>query len=452
VNVHSTLAEATELAEKAPVAKQSIDLDIALRLAGVSNPTINLARERVEEALADQLAARAMLLPSLTIGGNYRNHQGAVEASTGVVHDVHLQSVYAGFGARAIGGDTVTYPGVRLFAHLGDAVYEPLAARQRVSARRSDAQAIENDTLLAVAASYLELIGAEARLAAYRQSETELAEIVRLTSVYAKKGQGREGEANRAAANADLLRADTTQAEEAVAVASARLDRLLNLDPAMRLQTPDGPLETFRLSAEDAETESLIATAMRARPEVFARSAELLEARIRIDQERTRPWIPTLSAGYSYGLFGGNNVVTSDFGPLKGRSDFDVYAVWTFQNLGLGNRAQANRSEAVAGQAVARLDAVVNRIRQEVVEAQTDAQAATRQLKAAKDAIELAEEGFKLDTERIRQGEGRPIEVLDSFHQMLGARLDMIRAIVGFDAAQFRLYVAIGSNPLRARP
>jgi hypothetical protein len=45
-------------------------------------------------------------------------------------------------------------------------------------------------------------------------------------------------------------------------------------------------------------------------------------------------------------------------------------------------------------------------------------------------------------------GVGRPIETLDSFNQLLDARQELVRAVVAFDIAQFRLFVAAGSNPL----
>ena len=42
-----------------PIAESPIDLGIALRLAGVENPTINLARESIREAQAEQQARHA---------------------------------------------------------------------------------------------------------------------------------------------------------------------------------------------------------------------------------------------------------------------------------------------------------------------------------------------------------------------------------------------------------
>lgn len=210
----------------------------------------------------------------------------------------------------------------------------------------------------------------------------------------------------------------------------------------------------FRLITEDAETEPLVAGALLARPEVFARSAEVTEAQVRVRQEKIRPLVPLVSVGYSGGIFGGgSNLVDSQFGPMKGRSDFDAFAVWNFQGLGFGNRAQVRRADAVMGQSIARYDLAVNQIRREVTEAQADARAAARQIELAKASLANAEEGYKLESERIKQGGlGRPIEILDSFQQLLDARQELVRAVVAFDIAQFRLFVAVGSTPLDGIP
>jgi outer membrane protein TolC len=429
-------------------AAEPLDLGVALRLAGVENPTINLARERIQEALADQLAARVLLLPSVNVGGNYHYHAGPLQAGTGLIRNPDAQSLYLGFGAAAVGSGSVAVPGVRLFAHLGDGAFEPLAARRRVSARQSDAHAVQNDILLRVATGYLELVGAEARREVLIRGEAEVAEVVRLTRVFAEKGQGRQGDADRTATRADLVRRAERGAEEDVAVASARLCQLLSLDPSVRLRGPGGAVLPFRLIDEDADAEPLVAAALRARPEVAARAAEVSEAQVRVRQEKVRPLLPLVSVGYSGGLFGGgSNQVTPQFGALQGRSDLDVFAVWNVQGLGFGNRARVRQADAEMGQAIARYDATVNQVRDEVSEGLTDARAAARQLALAKAAVATAEDGFGLERLRIKEGQGRPIEALDSFQQLLDARQELVRAVIAFDVAQFRLFVAVGSTP-----
>ncbi|HEX4606677.1 MAG TPA: TolC family protein [Urbifossiella sp.] len=430
-------------------AVETIDLGVALRLAGVDNPTVNLARERVREALAGQLLARSLLLPNINIGGNYRFHSGPLEDDPGEFRNINLQSLYLGFGAGAVGTNPAAVPGVRLFAHLGDAVYEPLAARQRVTARRSDAQAVQNQILLDVAVAYLDLVGAEARLDILGRAETQATEVARVTAEFARTGQGAPPDANRAEARAELIRRQLRQAEGAVAAAAARLARLLNLDPSVRLRSPGGTVDQIRLLPEDTDLEELLATAARSRPELVAWAAAIQEARTRVRQEQMRPLAPTVSAGFSAGLFGGGGTLApSNFGPLNGRSDFDLVAVWNVQNLGLGNRARVRAADAGVGLAVAGYDAALNQVRREVAAAQADAQAAAQQIRVARAAVADAEDGYKREAERVRRGEGRPIEALDSLRLLLDARQELLFAVVAFDVAQFRLFVGTGSTPI----
>jgi hypothetical protein len=42
----------------------------------------------------------------------------------------------------------------------------------------------------------------------------------------------------------------------------------------------------------------------------------------------------------------------------------------------------------------------------------------------------------------------RPIELLDSFDEVLTARQDLVAAITRLDVAQFRLFVAVGRSPV----
>jgi outer membrane protein TolC len=440
-----------------PPVPNTLDLGIALRLAGIDNPTINLAQERIREALAQQLNARVLLLPNLNIGGNYHYNNGPIQSSTGEIVNVANQALYLGGGAGAIGSATVLIPGIWLFANLGDAVYEPLAARQTVIARRSDSIATQNAVMGDVVSAYLRLVGSEARLDVLRRADVEGAEVVRLTAEYEKAGQGRPGDANRSKAFNNLVERARRAAEEEVEVASSQLCRLLNIDPSFHFRTPGASLETFRLIPEDADAEALIAQAIQARPELASRFANIQETQIRVRQEKIRPFLPTLSVGVSTGGYGGgSDLVTPGFSQLAGRTDIDVMAVWNVQNLGFGNRARIREANAVVGQALAEYDLTKNTIRREVLDALADARAAARQLGLTQSAVLNSTEGFQLDLQRIKGGAGvgandpSPIELLDSFQKLLEARQALVAAVTAFDIAQFRLFVATGSNPLNA--
>jgi outer membrane protein TolC len=452
------------LAVPTPEGETIIDLAAAFQLAGVDNPTINLSREVVREAAARQLAAQALLLPNLTAGVNYHKHTGDLQASTGLIRSVDSQDLYFGAGAGALGANTVAIPGVRLFCHLGDAIYEPLAARQHLESRQSMAAATENNTLLDVAAAYFSLLGAEVRLEALRKGEVEVAEIVRLTEAFAKNGQGRVGDVNRAKANAGLVHLQSQETEADVAAASARLAALLNLDPSVRLRTPGGEIQPVQIIDENEDLGTLIQRGLMNRPEVRARLQELAEARTRVRQERIRPLLPTLSVGFSVGGFGGGSNLTAagiaqvgggvqvspSFGRFDSRTDFDVFAVWTLQNAGAGNRALARRAEAVVGQAVAALDQTTNEVRREVAEALADTQAAARQMQLARTQLKVAEEGFHEEMIRIKGTVARALETIDSFRQLLDAQQEILHAVVIYNAAQYRLFVAVGASPLES--
>ena len=61
-----------------------IDLNTALRLAGVQNPQLMIARQRVLEAAVLRQLAAAQFLPSLNLGTNYDSHTGNCSSPTAI--------------------------------------------------------------------------------------------------------------------------------------------------------------------------------------------------------------------------------------------------------------------------------------------------------------------------------------------------------------------------------
>ena len=135
-----------------------------------------------------------------------------------------------------------------------------------------------------------------------------------------------------------------------------------------------------------------------------------------------------------------------------GRSDFDVSLFWTIMNLGAGNISLQNRRYAILGEAEAQRVRVINLVRQEITSARAEALAARDQIEIARSELTSAENGLREDTERARNNLGRPIEVLNSLSLVGGARVNVIAALLGYDQAQFRLFVALGSPPPLLEP
>src|SRR5947209_6133214 len=84
----------------------TIDLASALRLAGVQNPEILLARERVTEAAAVRQLAAAQILPSLNAGLNFDVHTGPLQQASGNILKVNRDALYLGAGSYAVAAGT----------------------------------------------------------------------------------------------------------------------------------------------------------------------------------------------------------------------------------------------------------------------------------------------------------------------------------------------------------
>jgi outer membrane protein TolC len=89
----------------------------------------------------------------------------------------------------------------------------------------------------------------------------------------------------------------------------------------------------------------------------------------------------------------------------------------------------------------------INLVRREVAEAYSVSESKRIQTDVALRQLATADEGFRQDMTRIRGGEGRPIEVLNSLRLLASSRQDVIGAIIGYNQAQFELFVALGQPP-----
>ena len=436
-----------------PPGEYPIDLSTALRLAEAENPTIAAARARIIEALALQTGARALLLPSLNAGTNYHLHTGNLQRSAGKILNLTEQSLYFGGGAGVFAAGTVEIPAVNIIGTLTEAWFEPLAAHQRVIGTSFTALATANEVLLDVALLHLELLANQATLDAQRLTERQSHDLAVIVNDFAVIGERRTADANRAQADWKLRRAAVQRAEESVAVTAARLANRLNLDPTIRLRPAGGTLIPINLIALDTPTHDLIAYALQNRPDLAARSADVARAEVHYHEELARPWIPTLWLGYSAGGFGGgSNVVPPTLAHFGGRSDFDVSLFWTIMNLGAGNISLQNRRYAHVGEAEAQRVRVINLVRQEITSARAQALAARDQIEITRSELTSAENGLREDTERSRNLLGRPIEVLNSLSLVGGARVNVIAALLRYNQAQFRLFVALGSPPPLLEP
>jgi outer membrane protein TolC len=436
-------------------------LPTALRLAGVQNPELLLARERVAEAVAVRQLAAAQFLPNINAGTNVDVHDGNLQASNGQIVKVNRGSLYLGLGANAVAAGTVNIPGIVWNGNLSEVLFGALVTKQIVRQRRFDSEAVRNDVLLRVATAYMELLRAEGRVAVLQKTRAENREVVRVTKAGYDTGQWKKSDYDRALSELALRESELVEAEGAVQVASARLCELIDLDPTVRLHAIDGWVVPAPVVPPQVPLPELLAIAMAQRPELSAQRAAIRAAFLQLRGAKLLPFSPNLIAGYSAATFGGGSNLVSQgilqpdgtviqqprFDSFAPREDIDVVAYWTLRNLGLGNLALVRLQQSNLRGQNFRLVEVLNRVRAEVASSYARTQVRFAQIDLAEQAVKTSGEGYRKDLTRTHEGVGLPIEVLDNLRLLARGRLAYLDAIVDYNRAQFELYVALGQPP-----
>jgi outer membrane protein TolC len=430
----------------------TIDLSSALRLAGVRNLQIVVAQQRVEAAVAEQQLAAAQILPNLNLGANYDSHTGLLMQHTGATLEVNRSALYVGAGANAVGAGTVQIPGLQYNINVSQAIFNYLVSRQTTNQSRFERQAVDNAVLLDVAVAYAELLRATAALRLAILTRNDTGEVARLTAANANTGQGRQADANRAATELRQREQGVAEAEARLAQASHRLCQLLNLETTTRMRPLESQVVPEAVVPTRIPLPELLAMALLHRPELLARRTAIKAALLDLHSAKVLPFSPTVLAGFSDGAFGGGSSYAVSqgeprFGNLTDRSDVDVVLYWSLLNLGFGNKALIDTARARLGESQLEEMVVLDRVREEVAAAYVRTQARFAEIDFQAQAVRSGTDAMREDLLRIRGLQGLPIELLDSLRQAATARTDYLDAIIGFDEAEFQLYVALGAPP-----
>lgn len=444
-----------------------IDLATSLSLAGFQNPELLIAQTRVSEAAALRQLAAAQFLPTINLGTSLDSHTGVLQQSSGNILSVRRQALFFGAGANAIAAGTVNIPGVVWNFNASEAIYNTLIAKRLVAQRQFESEAQRNEVLLQVVTAYLNLLEANgARSIRYAIRESS-AEVARVTEAFAKTGQGRPADAERAAAellnrDSELLEADG-QADRA----SAMLARVVGLDQSARYHPLDNFVVPHLIVANELSLSELLTVAVLQRPELKAQQTAISRSLLQLDSARLLPFSPNVFIGLSAGGFGGgSNLVAQpvgsspfardqpQFGSFANRTDLDVLAYWSLQNLCVGNRAMIQEARSHLRSARWEEIATLEQVRKEVSVAQRRSAIRYAQLEVGEASIAEATEAFQEDLARTKSNEGLPIEVLESLRLLERSRLAYLRSVMEFNRAQFDLYVALGQPPadMLARP
>jgi outer membrane protein TolC len=409
-----------------------VDLATAFQLAAGDNPQVRAARERIRTAWAQYDQASVLWLPNISAGPRWTRHDGQIQDTRGDVISVSRSALFVG------GGATVS-------VDTSEARFAPLAARQVVAARQADSRATTNSTLLEVSNGYWDLVRSHSNEAIVREAVENTQALARLAESYLRNEKLKQADAERIRAELQTRLGELDLAGQEKRIVSARLGRLLRMDPFVTLLPAEERPAPVELADARQPRQELAAAALRNRPELAESRALANAAAARMQQARVGPWLPSLWFDYSAGGFGGGP--NDFFGDFDGRSDVEAAAIWTVRNLGHGEWAAERERDSEVRQARLRVIDQMDRVVSEVAEALARVEARRAQLETARTAVDAAERSYELNIKLFREGGIDlilPIEVVQSVNALTQAQQDYLSAVVEYNRVQFQLLWALG--------
>jgi outer membrane protein TolC len=424
-----------------------INLATAMQLAGARPLDIAAATKQVEQALALQLQARVLWVPTLNGGVDYFRHDGA------------FQSIFSGENLVRSRQSLFVGGGPTLSVGLTDAIFAPLEARRVVAARRADLQAAKNDSMFAVAQAFFELQAARGRLMGAGATISRADLLVNFATGLAPALIA-PLEINRARAELQSLRQTQQVALRDWRVASARLAEVLLLDSATLLEPVEPPFLQVAFFPEERSAEELMPVALNNRPEIASRRELFAAAELLLRRERSRPLLPNLivtTPATPTGLIAAGTFASGANNRLNtqgSRIDIEVSAVWEFQNAGLGNIGRIRQRRAEQELAAIDVTRILYRVRSEVAQAVARLQTARIRVveteEGLRQSIESADKNFIGLRQTARPAGAllrlivRPQEVVAAIMALDTAYQQYSFAVSEYNVAQFEVYRALG--------
>src|SRR5438128_1537686 len=338
----------------------TINLPSALRLAGVRNIDIQLAREKFAEARGAEESAIERFFPWLAPGATYRRHDNLIQNTEGLIEEVHKQSY-------APGGTVVAQ------TEIGDAIFTSLEAHQLMKAARHGLDAQRQETILGAARGYFDLAAAHEAVGvareALRASTDYAAEIDRAVNA----GIAFKGDALRIKVQQQRDEIALRRAEENVRLASAKLVQILHLDPIVELMPRDASVVPLSIISTKEPLGDLVSQALATRPETQQSAALLSAAQQAKNGAIYGPLIPSVGGQAFFGeLGGGKDSETKTFGESE---DYVALVSWRVGPGGLFDFGNIHTRQARLRGATLTAEKVIDQVANDVITSEARVQA-----------------------------------------------------------------------------
>lgn len=442
-----------------------INLATALRLADARPLIVAAAQASAWSAEGQLQKAKVLWVPSFMAAVTYTRHDGPVDFNSGINVPQGIgtfgQPVLGGFGKPINQNVNWFIAGVSLYQVVAttDAIFQPLAVRQELNARRWDVQTAKNDVVLEVARSYFNVHRFRGQYAGALYTVEEGRKLI--ATIDALRGDLIPAvEVDRARNLLAFLEQQAVSARENWRVASADLTQVLRLDPRAVCE----PLEHDHLQItliDPARTlDNLIPIGLLNRPELASHQAQIKAAMTRIRQEKMRPLLPSvLITGWQ--TPGGMVPQASIFGTGRGgkmnlwsfRDDVSAQIVWQLDSFGLGNAALIKKRRGEQSQAIAKLMQMQDMVAMEVNQAQAEVQSAAARVVQAERSLRTGLVTYQKNLEGLGQIKRfdnmlelvyRPQEVVYALKLLHLAFNEYFNTVADYNTSQFMLFHALG--------
>ena len=418
---------------KEPESPRPIDLATTLRLANARNLDVQIARERLNAAMANQRSSMEQLVPWFVPGFTWHRRDGLAQASpSGVVAPAAYEATSPGIGLAAQSA-------------VGDAVYNNLAAVQLVHAADEGVAAQSQDVVYQAANAYFELAKAQSLADIARDALTTSEDYQRQLHEAVSIGIAFRGDELRVQAQSEHYRIALRQAIAHRRISAIELARILHLDATADLIPQENELVPLVLYDTATSLETLLASANRARPELKQSEALIAAGRATHRASLYGPLIPSVGAQ----LFGGRLAGGPDTGHVRsGRmSDYAFALTWRVGPGGLLDYGRINASKAELASRELSDTKLRDVVSSEVVAAFTRIRALGEEIAFADTALSLAAETLRLTRARKEFGVGVVLEDIQAQEALIRARSEYVSAIADFNKAQYALRKAVGGEP-----
>jgi outer membrane protein TolC len=387
--------------------------------------------ELLRQAIAQARIVKSNLRPNVT--GNVTE---AVQQENLRAFGLRLSVPFLGFSLPTIVGpfNYIDFR-ARLTQNIIDmtALNNNRSAQQTIRAQQFAVEDARDLTALAVGGAYLQVIAADARVAAARaQLETANA-LFRQTAEQRSVGLVAQIDVNRSQVQALTQQQRLATLQNDLSKQKINLARLTGLPPNDAYDiVNDVPFSLLPpLSVEDALKQAIEQRADLKSAVAQVEAAERTRAAARAER------LPSLSVGGDYGAIGVN--------PAQSHGTFSVIGTLRIP-IWEGGRTEGDiqEAEAALAQRKAELADLRGKIESDVRNAFLDMQAAESQVSVAEKNLEVNQETLTLTRQKLDAGISDTVAVVQSQDAVASAQLDYINSVFAHNIAKLSLARAIG--------